>query len=80
MNANREVLLYCVVINYGILLVWFAAFVFAHDAMYRLHSRWFKIPVGTFDAIHYGSMAVFKIGIMLFNLAPLLALYFSGVC
>ncbi|WP_257387208.1 DUF6868 family protein [Tahibacter caeni] len=28
-----------------------------------------------FDAIHYGGMAVYKIGILLFNLAPLLALH-----
>ncbi len=29
------------------------AFILAHDWMYKLHSRWFKIPVETFDAIHW---------------------------
>lgn len=36
----KPFLLYCTLINYAILLVWFAAFVLAHDFVYRLHSRW----------------------------------------
>jgi hypothetical protein len=42
--------------------------------MRGLHGRWFKFPDATFDAIHYGGMAVYKIGILLFNLVPLIAL------
>ena len=75
METLRDVLLWCTVINYGLLLWWFAVFVLAHDWMYRLHGRWFRIPVEQFDAIHYGGMAIYKIGIFLFNLMPLIALY-----
>jgi hypothetical protein len=46
--------------------------------MYRLHTRWFKLSVETFDAIHYAGMSVYKIGVILFNLAPLAALYLSA--
>lgn len=70
----KPFLLYCTLINYVILLVWFAAFTLAHDFVYRLHSRWFALPVEQFDAIHYGGMAVYKIGVLLLNLVPLLAL------
>ncbi|MDH1008480.1 hypothetical protein N5J43_23810 [Pseudomonas nicosulfuronedens] len=70
----KPFLLYCTLINYAILLVWFAAFVLAHDFVYRLHSRWFALPVERFDALHYGGMAVYKIGVLLLNLVPLLAL------
>ncbi|MFJ3262918.1 DUF6868 family protein [Pseudomonas sp. NPDC086581] len=70
----KPFLLYCTLINYVVLLVWFAAFTLAHDFVYRLHSRWFALPVETFDAIHYGGMAVYKIGVLLLNLVPLLAL------
>jgi hypothetical protein len=42
--------------------------------MYRLHGRWFRIPEDRFDAIHYAGMAVYKIGILLLNLVPLVAL------
>gem|GEM_PF-4970258 len=46
--------------------------------LYRLHSRWFEIPPDMFDRIHYVLMGVFKIGIFLFNLGPLIALYLMG--
>ena len=70
----RSVLLWCTVIDYGILLVWFMAFAFAHDWIQRLHGRWFCLTHDQFDAIHYAGMATFKIGIFLFNLAPCVAL------
>jgi hypothetical protein len=40
-----------------------------------MHTRWFKLSVETFDAIHYVGMATYKLGIILLNLVPLLALY-----
>jgi len=73
----KDVLLWCLGINYGVLLIWFGAFVFAHGWMYRLHTRWFKLSVETFDALHYAGMSVYKIGIILLNLVPLVALYLS---
>jgi hypothetical protein len=66
------------VINYGILLWWFLFFVLAHDWMYRFHGRWFRLSVETFDGLHYGAMAAFKIGILLFNLTPWLVLQIAG--
>jgi len=73
-----KVLLWCLGINYGVLLVWFGVFVSAHDWMYRLHTRWFKLSVETFDALHYAGLAIYKIGIILLNLVPLIALYLSA--
>jgi len=71
----RNVLLWCAVLNYGVLLVWFLFFLLAHDWMYRLHGRWFHLSVEQFDALHYASMALFKVGILLFNLVPYVALH-----
>ena len=73
-EITRDVLLWCTVINYGVLLLWFLIFIFAHDWMHRLHGRWFQLTVEQFDAIHYTGMAIYKIGIILFNLVPYLAL------
>ena len=73
-EITRDVLLWCTVINYGVLLLWFLVFIFAHDWMHRLHGRWFRLTVEQFDAIHYTGMAIYKIGIILFNLVPYLAL------
>ena len=77
-DALQHFLLWSLGINYAILLAWFLAFVFARGWMRAVHGRWFQLSDTTFDAIHYGGMAVYKIGIFLFNLAPLLALCFMG--
>ena len=61
-------------IAYALLLVWFAVFAFFHDGLHRLHGRWFKLPVETFDAINYGGMAVYKIAALLLFAIPWLAL------
>ena len=74
----QSLLLWCVGMNYGLLLVWFGAFTVAHDWMYRTHRRWFKLSVETFDAIHYAGMAFYKISIVLLNLVPLMALYLTS--
>lgn len=70
----RSVLGWCAVINYGVLLLWFLFFMFAHDWMHRFYSRWFRLPVEQFDIIHYAAMGIYKIGIILFNLVPYVAL------
>ena len=69
----RQALLWCALINYGVLILWFVAFVAAHDLLYRLHTKWFRISVEAFDTIHYGGMAIYKIGIFLLNLVPYIA-------
>jgi hypothetical protein len=73
-EMTRRVLLWCTVINYAVLLVWFLFFNLAHDFIYLLHSRWFRLPAEQFDTIHYAGMAIYKIGILLFNLVPYVAL------
>jgi len=74
-DALKDFLLWSTAINYGILLIWFTAFTLAHDFVYRMHTRWFQLPVQTFDAINYLCVAIFKIGIILLNVVPLLALW-----
>lgn len=70
----RSMLAWCTVINMGLLIWWFLIFFFAHDWVYRFHSKWYQIPQDRFDAIHYAGIAFFKILILMFNLVPYLAL------
>ncbi|HQV73629.1 MAG: DUF6868 family protein [Dokdonella sp.] len=77
--AIQQFLLCSLAVNYAILLVWFFGFVFAHEAIRKLHSRWFRLSPEQFDHVHYSGMAAYKIGIILFNLAPLLALWLTGI-
>jgi len=69
--ALQTILVWSVVVNYAILMIWFVVLVVAHDWVYRLHGRWFRMSRESFDTVHYGSMAAYKIGILLFNVAPL---------
>jgi len=66
--------LYMTIFNYIVLMIWFLAFVFAKDSIRRLYGHWFNLSEQQFDAIHYAGMAIYKIGILLFGLAPYLAL------
>ncbi|RUM51904.1 MAG: hypothetical protein DSY87_08145 [Methylococcus sp.] len=70
----QEILGWCSLINMGLLLWWFLAFVFAHDRIYGLHGRWFRLSVEQFDAIHYGAMGIVKMMVLVFNLVPYLVL------
>jgi hypothetical protein len=74
----KSVLLWCLVINYVILLLWFLVFCLAHEWMYRLHTRWFNLSRERFDFAHYLGMSVYKVGVLLFNLAPYIALVLVG--
>jgi uncharacterized protein DUF6868 len=67
-------LLWAAILNYGVLILSFAGFVFAHDAMYRLHRRWFDLSVAQFDAALYFLFGLYKLGIWFFLLVPYLVL------
>lgn len=74
MEALRHSLAWCTVINYIILIIWFLAIVFARVPISRLHGRFFDLPVDKFNSINYLGISFYKIGILLFNLVPYLAL------
>ncbi|MDD5227679.1 MAG: hypothetical protein PHN45_06895 [Methylococcales bacterium] len=69
-----SILGWATVINLSLITVWFLVFMFYHDALFRLHSKWFKLPEERFDTIHYTGMAFYKIGTYLFNFVPFLAI------
>jgi hypothetical protein len=72
--AVADFLLWCAILNYLILLFWFALFSLAHDWMFRLLGRWFQITVAQFDSLNFAAMTAYKVGILLLNLVPYIAL------
>ena len=74
MNEVREFLIWSTAINYVVILLWFGVFIYAHDWMYRMHSSWFRLSVETFDALHYLGISIYKIGVLILNLVPLIVL------
>jgi hypothetical protein len=74
----RDVLLWCSIINFGLLIWWLVMFLVARDWIFRIHSRWFVLSRERFDSIHYSGMAMFKLAIFLFNFVPYIALLIVG--
>ena len=72
----RKFLAWCLVINFGLLVVWFLGFMVARDLIYRFHGKWFRLKPETFDAMHYAGMGIFKGCVFIFNLVPYLVLRF----
>ncbi len=70
LSALQSFLGLCTLINMGILLVWFLVFSFAGEWVFGLHRERFKMTRETFDGIHYAGLAIYKLGIFLFNLVP----------
>jgi hypothetical protein len=69
-----DFLLWCTIINYAVLFLWFSVFALARDWLFGLHGRWFSLSANQLLALHYGGMGVYKIGVLLLNLVPYIAL------
>jgi len=65
---------WCALVNMAVLTLWFVMIIFARDAVFRLHSRWFRVSRAHFEAIHYAGIAAYKIAIYLLFIVPWLAL------
>lgn len=74
LEVVRAFLGWSAVLNILFLSLWFLAFTLAHDWIFSLHRRWFRIPRETFDAIHYAGMAWYKVALWLFFLIPYIVL------
>ena len=70
----RQAMLYCTVMNFGLLALWGLLSILPHVWMYRLAGRVFRLSAEQFDAINYSGILLYKLGVLLFNLVPYLAL------
>lgn len=70
----RDLLAWCALTNIVLYLWWVLIFIYAHDWMFRFHSRWFNLTQDRFDSIHYAGIAFYKILIIFFNLIPYVVL------
>ena len=76
--ALRHFFAWCTVINYAILIVWFVAMLIGRDWIARLHAKLLGVSEDRVKTIHFYGIAFYKIGILLFNLVPYLALRIMG--
>ena len=74
----RSFLLWCLLINSGLLLCWTAACMAVPDLVYRVQHRFFPLKKEQFTVTIYAFLGLFKLLIIFFNLVPLLALLIIG--
>jgi len=73
-ESIKNFFMWCTLMNYTLLIVWCVWFFFAHDAMKRLHDKIIGRQIENFDTLQYAGIALYKLGIVLFNLVPWIAL------
>ena len=70
--------MWCTIINIA-LFVWASAWCsLAPDLTFRRQAKYFSIPRETFNVIIYAFLGAFKIFILVFNVAPYVALLIIG--
>lgn len=69
----QSFLLWGAALNYAVLLLAFAAWTLAGDALYRLHARWFPIERAQCHAAVYLMLGLYKLGIWLLFVTPWIA-------
>lgn len=73
--AQLQSFLFCgAVLNCATLLLAFATWAYAGDALYRMHARWFAIDRAQCHRSVYLMLGVYKLGIWLFFVVPWIAL------
>jgi len=74
----QAVLGWAALLNFGLLLFWFGMLMVAHDWVYGIHSKWFKVSVEEFDAAHYKLLGFYELSIFVVLLGPYLAMRIVG--
>jgi hypothetical protein len=74
----KSVLLWCTLINYGLLAFWGVLMLLPHEWLHRLWGRWYRISPEQFDTVSFAGILFYKILIFVFNLVPYIALVIVG--
>ena len=62
------------ILNYGVLVLTFFAFLGMRGWIHRVHGRWFALTPAQIDTVCYAFMGFYKLAIWFFLLVPLIAL------
>ena len=66
--------MWCTIINGGLFVIAIVYLVLAPDSVYRMQSKWLPIPRETFNVTMYSFIGLFKLGLLVLNVVPYLAL------
>lgn len=74
MEGLKQLLAWCIVINYAILILWFVVFMIVRGPISRLHGKMFGVEPARINEMMYLAIAIYKILIVVLNLVPYIAL------
>ena len=74
LDMLREAVLYCTILNLGLLTFWGLLALIRPEWLFRQAGRLFRLPAERLDAVNYAGIVVYKMAIILFNLVPYVAL------
>ena len=69
-----DFLMWCTIINVGLMIISFLFCVCAGDFVYKIHSKMFPLSKKSFYRAIYSLFGFFKIIIIVFNVVPYIAL------
>ncbi len=73
-NTVKAFFMWCTIIDVGILLMTSVMCIFFADFSYRMNHRFFSISREAFNVVLVAFIGLFKIFILVFNIAPWIAL------
>jgi hypothetical protein len=74
LESLREFLLWCMIINVGLLIFSSLMILALRGWVYRLHARMFRLSEEKVASANYKFIAIYKILIIIFNVVPYIAL------
>ena len=74
-ETARSFFLWCSIINYGVLILWAVLTIFFRDGLYRLWCNFVRLSPEQIDMFNVGGITLYKIGVIIFNVVPCIALY-----
>ncbi len=78
LEVIRDMLAWCSVINLGLLIFWVLFYAAARGVVFKIHGGIFELTQEQINKTHYKGIIYFKLGIILFNVVPYLALRIVG--
>ncbi len=73
-EAVRDILLWCSVINMGLLMFSFLMLSATRQWVYKIHTKWLPMTEQQFNAIIYSILGAYKISVFIFNIVPYIAI------
>ena len=74
LDRAADIFLWCFLLSFALLLLWFVFYLVAGDWAYRIHVGWFELSKRDFALVNYWGMAFTKVCAIIIFLLPYLSI------